>query len=327
MEIVQDIRRLLNNPLIKDDISAVNEGLQALAREAPRLLRPSLATLVEAPAKRLRAGLVIISGRFGKYDSNSHILAAEAIEAIHLASLIHDDIIDESPIRRGVPTINASHGAKSAIFAGDYMLARAVKLLSSVFSPRDLFHIGSIVEGLCNGEILQHELRYSPEITEELYLQWVRQKTSSLTALSCWAGARLARLSPRLISALTDYGDSLGVAFQIADDLMDFLSSENETGKPVLNDIRQGVYSLPVIFALDHGNGHELKELLLEGRNTPEALYAAVDMVEKSGGIQYAQDVARSYSEKAIEALQKLPGGPYKDILIDLAIASCRRSS
>ncbi|HHY46182.1 MAG TPA: polyprenyl synthetase family protein [Firmicutes bacterium] len=321
------MKRLLNSSLFSKDIEAVEKRLTEMALEAPSMVAGPLRILVSAPGKRVRPSLVILCGHLGQYDRERHILAGAAVEAIHLATLIHDDIIDGAETRRGVPTLNTSLGPDIAVFAGDYVLMRALKWLAPVLEPRDFQYVGDILSDLCTGEILQHELRYDVDTAESRYLEIVAQKTSSLFSLSCWLGARLARLGPGEIDSLIRYGKALGIAFQIADDVMDLASTQESAGKPVLHDIRQGTYSLPVIYALRRDNTGELLNLLRQGGHDEGAIRIAVSRIVTLGGIDYAREVARKFSEEAIDAVKGLPGGLVKDLLEGLAMSAYSREA
>lgn len=322
-----DMKRLLSNSIISGDIEAVEEKLKELSFDAPLMIAAPLAGLAGAPGKRVRPGLVILSGHLGEYDRERHVLAGAAVEAIHLATLIHDDIIDEAETRRGVATLNASLSPEVSVFAGDYVLAKALRWLASVLEPQDMQHVGDALDDLCRGEISQHELRYSIDASEPRYLEIVAQKTSSLISLSCWLGARLAGLGPEVVESLMKYGRALGIAFQIADDIMDLVSTQGLAGKPVMNDIRQGVYSLPIIYALREDNTGELLDLLRQGGSDEGALRIAVSRIVTLGGVDYARGVAHRFSMEAVMAIQGLAGGPVKDLLEGLALSAYSRDA
>jgi len=276
--------------------------------------------------KRLRPALVILAARLGAPDLEHVFRGAMAIEFIHNATLIHDDLIDRAPTRRGLRTIHESLGANPAIIIGDYYFARGANLMSLIGNPRVDLLLSQTVMSICYGEMLQltSQRKYDQSVQE--YQDKIERKTAALLAASAYVGGELAGLDESEVETLRRYGRLLGMAFQIADDVLDYLSSEREMGKPVGNDLKQGTVTLPLMLALKDAAVGPRLERVLSREPLGDGDYAeVVRLVRDSPGIEESYELARSFSRQASAELERFPASPYRDALLELARYVVRR--
>ncbi|HHW92477.1 MAG TPA: polyprenyl synthetase family protein [Firmicutes bacterium] len=286
--------------------------------------RPVLTYVLGSRGKQLRAALVLIPTLGEKAaDSGDRsrraIQAGTAVELIHLATLLHDDVLDEAGERRGRPTLSVLWGNKNSILAGDYFFARAFGILAEINCPALLNLFTSAIATTCAGEIEEHQDSYNMEISEENYLQRIGKKTASLFAACARAGGLLAGKGREEQAALERFGYNLGIAFQLTDDLLDIIGDPNQLGKPVGQDLLQGVYTLPVLVALaEPATGKRLRRILARGldRNNLEEIRS---LVANSQGREATRQMALEYKTRALRELQALPPGPVRDNLARMA--------
>ena len=294
------------------------------------LLRESLSTnspliyeitkhLFSRPGKRLRPGLIFLSA--GKTDNPSVVYAAVAIELIHVATLLHDDVIDQSDTRRGVESVNHRWNNLVSVLMGDYLFAKSFGLLVQSQSQNLLDIFSKATERVATGELNQVYFTGNFDIDEKDYLNVISDKTASLLACAAEAGMICNGADPQKLTAMRRYGENLGMAFQITDDLLDLVGETTKTGKQLGSDIREGWATLPLIYALRNGGRAHKNRLINLYKDTfePEEFQTVVDIVRDSGGIDYAGQKAQSYSDRAKEAVEQIPGLEYKDRLIELA--------
>jgi len=281
-----------------------------VAKDPPEVAAPMTA-LLEAGGKRIRPALVLLSAMCGNYDSGHTLSAAMAVEVTHAATLIHDDVIDRSPTRRGRPTVAATLGDEPAIVVGDYYFAKAYEMAAWTNTPEVVAVLAQAVMEICAGEVRQQSIRYRYSTGVDEYMRRIEAKTAALLAACCDIGALLGELDKEPRAALREYGRELGLAFQIADDVLDYTSTEGEVGKPIGHDIREGFATLPLMLAsIDIEDDRRLTED--EARNVVEA-------VLNSDGPQRALEQARAHAKKALEHLNKLPRTEAVDALAALA--------
>jgi heptaprenyl diphosphate synthase len=276
--------------------------------------------LFEAGGKRLRPALVLLSASCGRYDLDRLISAAMAVELTHAATLVHDDVIDRSSTRRGRPTMAASLGDEPAIVIGDHYFAKAYELAARTESTEVVAILARAVMHICAGEVRQQAIRYLYSTDLPEYMGRIQAKTATLVAASCEIGALLAGLEPVPREALRNYGLLLGIAFQIADDVLDYTETEQEIGKPISHDIAEGFATLPLMLALEEGQTTQrLKNLLHDGRKlTAEEAAQVVTLVRASGAPKDALSIAGEYSSVALKQLETLQPGPARDALASL---------
>lgn len=286
-------------------LEAVEKELLAELREGPdSLLRDLCLYLSQGGGKRLRPFLLLLSGRLWDAPLERLLPLAVAVEFIHMATLVHDDVIDRAEIRRGRETVNRLHGDFVAVISGDYLFARAFSLIARAGHPRVTEVMAEAVNVMCQGEIDQHSSLFDLGRTEAHYYQTISRKTAHFIGEICRVGGMVAGCSPEEEAALRDYGWHLGMAFQIIDDLLDFTSSPANLGKPVLNDLRAGVYTLPLIRALSREEIRREVARFLEGGDGAREVSR---LVAEGGGIRYARHRARLHGRRAREALGLLP--------------------
>jgi heptaprenyl diphosphate synthase len=272
--------------------------------------------LIKAGGKRLRPAFVLMAAKFYQNDLEQVIPLATAMELTHLASLVHDDVIDNSKLRRGAFTVKYEWGNRISINAGNYILARALALSAS-YNRRDILEtLADASMDICTGEIYQMESAYNINVGLKNYLRRIERKTSLLISVSCKLGAMVSNAPLAEIKALESYGYYLGMAFQITDDILDFIADEAILGKPTGSDIKQGVITLPAIYALRYSpDKGELAELLSSPEKCREYSERIIEIVIESDGIDYAYYVTQRFACKARKQLEYLPDKPVKEAL------------
>ena len=308
--------------LLADDLRAVEAVIAARMRSeaAPRI--PQLAGhLIGAGGKRLRPMLVLASARMLGYGGPHHVHLAAVVEFIHSATLLHDDVVDESRQRRGRPTANLLWDNTSSVLVGDFLFARAFQLMVEAGSLRVLDVLATAAATIAEGEVLQLVAARDLSATEETYLRVARGKTAALFAAAREAGAVVGGAEAGVARALRDYGDALGVAFQIADDLLD-LEGGAEIGKDRGDDLREGKMTLPVIRALACASPEERAfwaRVVGRGEVGTGDVERAVAIMRGHGAIESARREAEGWAGRARAALEGLPAHPIRDVLRDLA--------
>ncbi|MHA6345022.1 polyprenyl synthetase family protein [Roseivivax sp. CAU 1761] len=308
---------------LSDDMAAVNALIrERMASEhAPRIPEVT-AHLVEAGGKRLRPMLTLAAARMLGYGGPHHIHLAATVEFIHTATLLHDDVVDESRQRRGRPTANLLWDNKSSVLVGDYLFARAFQLMVEPGSLRVLDILANASATIAEGEVLQLTAASNLATDEGVYLQVVRGKTAALFAAATEAGAVIAGATDAQVAGLHDYGDALGIAFQIADDLLDYQGDARATGKNVGDDFRERKLTLPVIKAVAAANAEERAfwvRTIEKGRQEAGDLDQALALLERHGALDATRADAHAWADRAKAALAPLPAGDLRAMLTDLA--------
>jgi len=290
--------------ILQDLVEVEKELVKAATRSDGVLAEASLATL-KAGGKRLRPVLVLLAGMVGDYDVEKLMPAAVASELIHMASLIHDDILDGASTRRGIPTVNAVWGEQVAIAAGDYLFATAFELLSHTPIRAVEIMVNAAVD-LSLGELDQMVTAHVADQSMGDYVQKARRKTAALFAACCQVGSYLSGASEAEVAALTKYGEDLGVAFQIYDDVLDIIGGK-QTGKATGVDVRDGTVTVPMLYALETlGRQSELAAIIANVTPSDSEVEAALAMIDQSGAVARAKDTARSYVDTALDSLKVL---------------------
>lgn len=299
-------------PSMAADLERIETQLMAAASTADPTLTEIATHLIAAGGKRVRPGFTIAAAATAlgadAPASQSSITGGVAVELVHLGSLYHDDVMDEAEVRRTVDSVNARWGNLKAILAGDFLLARASELAASL-GVEVAGLLAATIGRLCEGQLLELQHAFDVNRSEDLYLRSIDGKTASLLAASCRIGGLVADLPRDQIDALTSFGHSYGMAFQIVDDVLDLVASEEDMGKPVGHDIEEGVYTLPVLFTLDGEHGNELRALL-GGPVEPDQRDRAAAMVHDGDGIERAIERANEFASRGRTALAMLPGSP-----------------
>ncbi|MBV7379741.1 polyprenyl synthetase family protein [Maritimibacter dapengensis] len=307
---------------LSEDLAAVDDMIRTrmVSEHAPRIPEVT-AHLVEAGGKRLRPMLTLATARLCGYEGEKHVILATAIEFIHTATLLHDDVVDESAQRRGRPTANLLWDNKSSVLVGDYLLARAFQLMTDTESLRILAVLSNASATITEGEVLQLTAAQDLGTTEEIYFKVVRGKTAALFSAATEAAGILAGVSEDQIKALYDYGDALGIAFQVVDDLLDFWGGE-ETGKNIGDDFRDRKLTLPLIKAISASDDDEMafwKRTLEKNQQTEGDLDTALEIMNRHGALEETRQAALGWANTAKDALAILPEDPIRDMLSDIA--------
>ncbi len=307
------------NPVNNELGQVEAELIKSIDTELP-LLEQAATHLVKAGGKRLRPAFVLLSAKIFSDDVTYAIPLAVSLELIHMASLVHDDVIDNSDLRRGQPTVKSQWGNRLSIYTGNYVLAKSM-CLADYYQSRDVIDVMARTSmSICEGEIKQMRSCYDVNQGLKDYLRRIERKTALLISVSCQLGAMISSAEERYIEALRKYGYYLGMAFQITDDILDFVADEEILGKPVGSDIRQGVITLPAIYALKcSSNSGKLASLLASPRSCAEQAEEIVELVNDSDGIDYAYYASNRYAEKALRQLESLPDMPVKESLYKIA--------
>jgi octaprenyl-diphosphate synthase len=308
-------------------LSVLHEPVAEHIAEAVRLLddeltadQPFVLDLCERlrgyRGKMLRPTLLLLSARACGDVRHEHIVLAAVVEMVHLATLVHDDVLDDADIRRGGPTIHRLHGNETAVLLGDYLISHAYHLCSRLDSPQAARRIAATTNTVCEGELMQVAHRGNWSLTEEEYLDIIRRKTAALTAVCCELGAAFAGAEPPRVRRLSGYGADLGVAFQIVDDLLDLTATEQEMGKSLRRDADLGKLTMPLIHYLSHADEASRRRLidaLAAGHFDPSGSNG--DPAGFSESVEYAMTVARAHISSAVEQVSDLPPGDARDAL------------
>lgn len=304
------------------DMDAVNVLIrERMASEhAPRIPQVT-AHLIEAGGKRLRPMLTLAAARLCGYGGPYHVHLAAAVEFIHTATLLHDDVVDESSQRRGRPTANLLWDNKSSVLVGDYLFARAFQLMTEPGEMRVLGILANASATIAEGEVLQLTAAQDLATTEEIYLKVVRGKTAALFSAATEVGGVIAGASEDVVRALFTYGDALGIAFQIADDLLDYTGASSVIGKNVGDDFRERKLTLPLIKAVAQANAEERAfwvRVIEKGDQRDGDLDQAMAIMARHGALEAARDDAMVWAARGREALSLLPDQPLRQVLDDL---------
>jgi octaprenyl-diphosphate synthase len=313
---------------ISDDIKVFQDEFENALKSEVRLINSISKYMIRNRGKNIRPILTILSARLcGEPTLNSY-KAAAMMELLHVATLIHDDVVDEATLRRGKPSVNRVWKNKLSVLMGDFILSKALINMIGLKDFEALEQISSTAEKLSAGEILQIEKSITRSMTEDVYFEMIGQKTASLIATSCELGAitTTKREDDRL--ATYSFGQNLGMAFQIKDDLFDLLGSESDTGKNGGGDVKQNMITLPLIFAkanMSRLDYRQLKKLLKTKKKNRSTLNKISGIVEEAGGIDYAKKKLDDFSELALQAIDSYPDSDFKKSLVDLVAFNSSR--
>src|SRR5579859_181235 len=306
---------------IQHDLDVVEQTFQERASSGLDILNSASAHALSSPGKRLRTALTLLSGKLGDYLFEKLLLVSVAFEMVHLATLIHDDIIDHADTRRGIPTVNAHWGEGVAILLGDYFFARTAGIIADLDDTRVIRLFSETVATVCEGTILETLSAGQFDLSVDAYLERISRKTACLMAACCKGGAIVSNATPEQADALYHFGLNLGIAFQIVDDVLDYTGSEETIGKTAGNDLRQGLITLPLIYALQtQNNGHrdEIRQLTTTKDSSDARFQAIIHWVAQGPGIHAALDEAERFALRARKALSIFPESKDHDVLDEL---------
>lgn len=296
-------------PALQADLSATLQLMEKSLKLKNKAVEDAILAMIHSGGKLLRPAYQLLFSSFGSdKDPEKAVALAASIEMLHTASLIHDDIVDHADTRRRLPTIRATFGNDVAVYAGDYLFVCCFKLMADYASSMKSLQMNSrSMEKILSGELGQMSKRYDVDVTVADYLENISGKTAELFALSCFIGAYESGASLRFANQAKEIGQSIGLAFQIMDDILDYSQAADHLGKPVLEDVRQGVYSLPLLMALKTDRARLLPLLAKKEMMTDADTQAVYQLVQNGQGLIEAQTLAAKYTDNALQAIKKLP--------------------
>jgi heptaprenyl diphosphate synthase/octaprenyl-diphosphate synthase len=274
--------------------------------------------VVRGGGKGIRPALTLLAGKFYKYDLTYLMPMAASVELMHTATLVHDDAIDKSIVRRGQPTINKMWGDEDAILLGDYLFAKAGEFVADTQSPRVIKLFSQTLGIISSGEINQLLGAFKTAQTQDDYFKRIAHKTASLFCLATESGAILSQAPEKSVDLLRDYGRNLGIAFQIVDDILDFTGTEEKLGKPVGSDLTQGTLTLPAMLILKRLPGDNPVRRALDNKGNPKYVQEAIRLIRNSPVVDECQKIAKDYCAKARKNLETLPQNAAYDSLVSL---------
>ena len=310
------------------DMSQVDAVIRAKLSSDVALIEQISHYIIGAGGKRIRPRLVLLFASALGFEGPQKYELAAVVEFIHTATLLHDDVVDESSLRRGRETANAMFGNAASVLVGDFLYSRAFQMMVSVDRMRVLDVLADATNVIAEGEVLQLMNMHDPDISVTDYLRVIRYKTAKLFEASARLGAVVADAPLDVEDACADYGRALGTAFQLVDDLLDYEGNTEALGKNVGDDLREGKPTLPLLFAMSHGTEGE-KALIRHAieHGEVERLADIVNIVRRTGGIEATREAARREADAARASIDKLPPSSAKDLLLELAARSVERSS
>jgi geranylgeranyl pyrophosphate synthase len=303
---------------VQGDLEKVERSLEEIADFEFPLLAQLLTYTLKNGGKRIRPALTLLSAKFYGYDLNTLIPIAMAIELLHTATLVHDDIVDNSPVRRGRPTVSCAWGENRALLLGDYLFAKAGSLAASTGNLRVIKLFSQTLMTISGGELRQTGVTLDLKRAHEHYFDWISAKTACLFSAATESGAILSQAPEEAIAAMRDYGHNLGMGFQIVDDVLDFVGEEDELGKPVGSDLREGVVTLPSILFAKYNPKDNLIQAVIEKRDA-ESVALAVEKIRNSPVIGECLALASDFCFRARRAVEKLPDNSARQSLLELA--------
>lgn len=318
---------------IAEHLLGVDARLHRELQSRYEAIVPVLRHGTQLGGKRLRPALLLLSGLTTAADSkpvaelsDEHIVMATVVEMVHIATLVHDDVLDKAGTRRHVPTINAKWNDDTSILLGDYLFAQSFYLAATLPSTLACRWVGQAAQRVCEGELRQILGRDWLDIDEETYLEIIQGKTAELTRVSCRLGAQLSGGDENVVEAFGNYGNDLGIAFQIADDYLDLWGDGDEVGKTLGTDLAQGKITLPLIRLLRHENASIASQALAALRAEPQERLARLEpLLRKSDAAEYTREVARRFRENAVAAIEPLAPSAARESLIKIADFSVDR--
>ena len=309
----------IHEPVLQE-LAKVEETIAEVTRSDIPQVQQMLQHVLSAGGKRLRPTVALLAGRFGEHRLEYLVPLAASIELLHTATLVHDDVIDDSDTRRGQPTTNSRYHNASAVMLGDYMFAHAADLICRTESIEVVKLFSRTLLAMAGGELTQDMAAYEYSQDTMQYFHRIAGKTASLFATSAEGGAKVAGASGEWIAALHDYGENLGMTFQIVDDILDFEGDEAELGKPTGSDLMAGTLTLPSLLLMErHPDDNPVKKLFADKSNGRELLADAISMIRNTDILEESYKVAKDFRDRAVASLEVLPDNADRAALIDIA--------
>jgi len=301
-------------------MEAVNDVIRQRLHSEVALVNQIAEYIISAGGKRIRPVLVLLVANAYSYKGVAHHELAAVVEFIHTATLLHDDVVDESSLRRGRATANALFGNAASVLVGDFLYSRAFQMMVSLNNMRIMSILSDATNVIAEGEVLQLLNMHDPDVTQDCYLQVIRSKTAKLFEAAAELGALVAGANDEQIAAAGEYGRSLGTAFQLIDDVLDYAGDASEIGKNVGDDLREGKPTMPLIYLMEHGT-EEQRQLVRSCIETGDEQHfdAILSAITSSGALDYTRREAQKAAQRAIDAIAAMPDSRYKDSLLQLA--------
>lgn len=305
-------------PEIKQELLAIVDLMDKNAQCKDKIIENSIKDMVHSNGKLVRPAFTVIASHFGEYNPERARALGAVVEMFHMATLVHDDIIDDAKQRRGLETIQSKYGKAYAVYIGDYLFCLCFKILAETASLQSIQVDSRAMSRICLGEVEQLNSRFNKNVSVKHYLRRVSGKTAELFSLSLYIGAAESGCSERVARLFWNIGHQIGMAFQIIDDLLDYIGDAALLGKDGANDLKDGIYNLPLIYALEK-KPKDLLSLLDQEAYTREDIGEIIRLTEAYGGIEDAKKLAMKYTNKAYRLIEKLPDNEYKEVLMAIA--------
>jgi heptaprenyl diphosphate synthase len=305
---------------ISSDLTQVEAGLLRIVSAQEKALTQIGTHLLQAGGKRLRPALFLLTAKVHDYNLGKLLPVAVSLELIHMATLVHDDVIDEAGTRRGYPTANAKWGNSTAVLAGDFLFAQAFASIAHIADARILKAMSHILCSMTEGEIVQNINTFNIKQTEGDYLARIQKKTADFLTCACELGSYMSGAPEHVIASLKDYGHCLGMAFQITDDILDIMQTDEQIGKPAGNDLKQGIMTLPIIYALHNSPERESLSSIVETRSlTPEDVERGLAIIRATDAVDYCYGMVNRYIARAKERVSVVSDPGIRDTLERIA--------
>ena len=305
--------------LVAEDMEGVNNAIRQYLHSDVALINQMANYIINSGGKRLRPILAILCARACGYSGEKHCLVAAIIEFIHTATLLHDDVVDESNLRRGHETANAIWGNGTTVLVGDIVFSRSFEMMVDVGEMRVMEILARASNTIAEGEVMQLLNCNDPDTTEDRYMMVIQSKTAKLFEAACQLGAILAGQNKEIEQACAAYGTHIGTAFQLKDDLLDYQASPEETGKNIGDDLAEGKPTLPLIHALKNSKGSAaemIRDAIINGGK--KDMQEIMQVIESTNAISYTEDSANKQAQIARKQIETLPSNQYRDALLEL---------
>lgn len=307
-----------NYPVINMELDKIKKQIEKNAKCKDKVIESSIVELVNSGGKMLRPAFVVLASKFGDYNEERTRALAAVIEMFHMATLVHDDVIDDASLRRGKETVQSKYGKNYAVYIGDYLFCLCFRILATTSSIERGIEVDTkVMSRICLGEVEQLNSRYDRNVSVKDYLKRISGKTAELFSLSLYIGAAESGCDKKLCRTFWEIGHNIGMAFQIIDDLLDYLGTDEQIGKNSASDLKEGVYTLPLIIA-NKKNPKAFNDILNKKNYNDEEIKQIISLVKENSGIDEAKKLAVKYSQRAFKNIDKLPDNEYKNILLEV---------
>ena len=303
---------------IRSELEKIEKIMKTETKCKDKVIESSIHELIESGGKRVRPAFVIIGSRFGDYNNERVRALGAVLELFHMATLVHDDVIDNSKLRRGHETIQSKYGKDYAVYIGDFLFCVCFKILASNASLASIKLDSKSMSRICMGEVEQLNSRFSKELSVKNYLNRISGKTAELFSLSLYLGASESGCKEKLAKELWKIGHNIGMAFQIIDDVLDYVGNDESIKKSAANDLKQGIFTIPFIYAYKY-NKKDFEKFFDKSDLDDSDIKEIVHLVKENKGVENAIELAQKYTNKAFAAIDKLPDNEYKNILREIA--------